>query len=856
MINKLNLLVKILGIVLLATLSACNLPASKPIPKVDPKVNIVDVLVVNTFRDTFDGVCSLSDCSLRDAVFAANDPTYVRNDITKNIIYLPSGLYKLNEQTLVNDDTGIYGDLDISSAVTIQGDGVDLTTIDGANNDRIFQVLRNGGNLTLYDMTLMGGTGDHKSGITGEMPSSGIIGDTIEAIGCAIASLWGGCDNSGTITNVLPPDYNQIMWERGGGAIANRGYLLLGDVNIIGNTSQYGGGIYNVGAANIIGGEICNNQGRYGGGIFNEGTLEIRGAIICNNNDREEPESWGPAEEWLDTNFDLLDLDTWLPEFESDLLLLGGGGGIFNSVSGILQANNVEISGNDLVNNLGKGIRNKGTLIIFDSKVINNLGNAILNSGNINISGTTLGLSELSRNEGIALTNIGEASISNTLIQNNNLSYGGTITILSDSTLTLYESAISDNTSNYGPGAIAIHGGKILMSNVSIGRNTSTQGKGVIFAEGGYADLINVTIFDNDTLGINNGNGVIWAVNTIIANNSGGNCVGTFYSRGSNLTDDDSCNLSVIGDIISQDLNINNVLDASTSYTYKILGTSPAHDGGDLEFCPSTDQQGEPRPMGLGCDIGADEIQELDGVQIIVPDGVLPPVEPAGEVVIDPPPDSIIPPVTADENANCRSGPGTIYNIIGFMAAGDTAEVLGQNSAYTWVFVLLSNARECWVFEDTLTEDSVFEQAEVLPDPPLPPTPTFTPTPTLTLTPTPTPTLTPAPITGSISGTVFKDTNGDGSNSGDSGYAGAAVTLGVGPCNSSGLANASSNGSGGFSFTGLSAGTYCLTVVPPVVGSCPRWDHASTSTKFTFNLSADQAIFQIIGFDNSSCEVD
>jgi len=830
MINKLNLLVKILGIVLLATLSACNLPASKPIPKVDPKVNIVDVLVVNTFRDTFDGVCSLSDCSLRDAVFAANDPTYVRNDITKNIIYLPSGLYKLNEQTLVNDDTGIYGDLDISSAVTIQGDGVDLTTIDGANNDRIFQVLRNGGNLTLYDMTLMGGTGDHKSGITGEMPSSGIIGDTIEAIGCAIASLWGGCDNSGTITNVLPPDYKQLMWEKGGGAIANRGYLLLGDVNIIGNTSQYGGGIYNVGAANIIGGEICNNQGRYGGGIFNEGTLEIRGTIICNNNDREEPESWGPAEEWLDTNFDLLDLDTWLPEFESDLLLLGGGGGIFNSVSGILQANNVEISGNDLVNNLGKGIRNKGTLIIFDSKVINNLGNAILNSGNINISGTTLGLSELSRNEGIALTNIGEASISNTLIQNNNLSYGGTITILSDSTLTLYESAISDNTSNYGPGAIAIHGGKILISNVSIGRNTSTQGKGVIFAEGGYADLINVTIFDNDTLGINNGNGVIWAVNTIIANNSGGNCVGTFYSRGSNLTDDDSCNLSVIGDIISQDLNINNVLDASTSYTYKILGTSPAHDGGDLEFCPSTDQQGEPRPMGLGCDIGADEIQELDGVQIIVPDGVLPPVEPADEVVIDPEP---VVEYWADPSEITAGGCTTFFwhaeNVKSIIFGGKEQAFDGSEKdcmCKTQTYPLTVN-----YLDDTQDKKYVTINVSGICAPEAP----------------------KAEQPASLSGVVWKDGNGNGSQQGgEEGMSGVTVYLGKGSCSSTGYKTATTGGNGIYSFKNLSAGQYCVSV--QIAEECSKYSVATTNTQYSISLSPGDDKNKSFGFQKKFCD--
>lgn len=817
-------------LILVVYLSACNLPASEPIPKAEPQVNIANALVVNTFRDTFDGVCSKSDCSLRDAVFAANDPTYVRNDVTKEIIYLPSGLYKLNEQTLVNDDTGIYGDLDISSTVTIQGDGAELTTIDGANNDRIFQVLRNGGNLTLYDMTLLGGTGDHKSGITGDLPNSGVIG-LIEDIGCAIAAYWGDCVNAGTSGTGLPSDYKQLMWERGGGAIANRGSLHLIDVHIIGNVSQYGGGIFNVGEAELYGGRVCNNSGRYGGGIYNQGTMEIQGTIICENNEREEPESWGPAMEWLDTNFDLLDWDTWLPEFESDLLLLGGGGGIFNSTSGFIQANNIEISGNDLVNNLGKGISNKGTFFLFDSTVIGNLGNAILNSGNINISGSTIELSQISRNQGVAIINIGEAAISNTLIQNNIIpSYGGTITVWPDSILTIYQSAISDNESYFGPGAVETHGGKITMSNVSIGRNTSIQGKGTIFSEGGSTNLINVTIFDNNNVGINQELGIIWASNSIIANNSGGNCIGTIVSGGHNLSDDDSCGLDIEGDKISQEINIINVLDASSNYSYKILGASLAHDGGNLEFCPQTDQEGDPRPMGLACDIGADEIKELDGVSIVVPEDLFPTVEPSGDVVVDPEP---VVEFWAEPSEITAGGCATFFwhveNVKSIIFGnreqdfdGSDKDCMCKTQTYPLTVNYLDN-----------TQDKKFV--------------------TINVTGSCAPEAPKAEQPASLSGIVWKDANANGSQQGgEDGIPGITVFLGKGSCSSTGFKTTTSGSDGGFGFNNLSSGHYCVSV--QVVETCKAYSVATTNTQYTINLNPGDNKISSFGFKKKLCD--
>jgi hypothetical protein len=35
---------------------------------------------------------------------------------------------------------------------------------------------------------------------------------------------------------------------------------------------------------------------------------------------------------------------------------------------------------------------------------------------------------------------------------------------------------------------------------------------------------------------------------------------------------------------------------------------SPALDVADLAYCPATDQRGQPRPFGAGCDLGAYEL--------------------------------------------------------------------------------------------------------------------------------------------------------------------------------------------------------------------------------------------------------
>jgi hypothetical protein len=102
------------------------------------------------------------------------------------------------------------------------------------------------------------------------------------------------------------------------------------------------------------------------------------------------------------------------------------------------------------------------------------------------------------------------------------------------------------------------------------------------------------------------------------------------------------------------------------------------------------------------------------------------------------------------------------------------------------------------------------------------------------------PTPTPVPP-GSISGLIFRDTNHDGDlDGGEGAISGITVTLGSGACSSSGLGSTSTSGATptNYSFSNLSAGTYCVTVQIAPISSCGGWQPNVTSK--TVNLSPGQ----------------
>jgi hypothetical protein len=104
-------------------------------------------------------------------------------------------------------------------------------------------------------------------------------------------------------------------------------------------------------------------------------------------------------------------------------------------------------------------------------------------------------------------------------------------------------------------------------------------------------------------------------VNTLISNNTGGDCDGTIRFRGRNLDTDTTCAQLAPSSVITADplLGALAANDGATP-THALLEGSPAIDAGLCGAADTaTDQRGEPRP-GSGsnrCDIGAFEAQGI-----------------------------------------------------------------------------------------------------------------------------------------------------------------------------------------------------------------------------------------------------
>src|SRR6266849_4137819 len=158
---------------------------------------------INTTNDTSDadladGICAdiNGKCSLRAAIMQAN---YINIIGTSNTIIVPAGVYTLTRPG--NDDSAVFGDLDIAQPMTIQGAGSRLAIVEGkgaVTGERVFQNLSGAKETTVSGMTIRNG-----SKVAGTFDSGG-----------------------------------GLYWDGGGG------HLHLSDLIVESNASHYGGGIY------------------------------------------------------------------------------------------------------------------------------------------------------------------------------------------------------------------------------------------------------------------------------------------------------------------------------------------------------------------------------------------------------------------------------------------------------------------------------------------------------------------------------------------------------------------------------------------------------------------------------------
>lgn len=116
------------------------------------------------------------------------------------------------------------------------------------------------------------------------------------------------------------------------------------------------------------------------------------------------------------------------------------------------------------------------------------------------------------------------------------------------------------------------------------------------------------------------------------------------------------------------------------------------------------------------------------------PEATATPVPPTPEPVVR---------LTANQNVNVRSGPGTNYPQVGTLRPGDSYEVTAQNPEGSWVQFDL-NGQAAWVTANLVSLSGSLETVAIAQNIPAPP-PTATPRPRPTATPVPPPTAVPPP---------------------------------------------------------------------------------------------------------------
>jgi hypothetical protein len=322
---------------------------------------------------------------------------------------------------------------------------------------------------------------------------------------------------------------------------------------------------------------------------------------------------------------------------DKDLTLEGAGANqtiIDGHASGpviIVKTNcRVQLQGMTIRNGRGAGVRNDGTLQLASSWVQQNLGNGIQNRGTLLLEQVVLANNRTG--QGAGLDNFASATLRNCTVVSNTVTGGaGGLMNRKSATLICEACCVAGNRAFAGSGGGFQNLGDLTIRNCTICDNlaadASSAEKGrTLWSGGGIANsgrlsLEHSTVCRNQADagggGLSNSGQADLANNLIAANSSlsgaAPDCSGTLNSKGHNLIENPA-GFSLTGNttdnILGQDPRLGPLRDnGGPTKTVALLPGSPAIDAGDCALSPAEDQRGMPRPVGLGCDIGAFEYQ-------------------------------------------------------------------------------------------------------------------------------------------------------------------------------------------------------------------------------------------------------
>lgn len=318
--------------------------------------------------------------SLRDAIICANDSPDIHSVITLDAL-----TYTLSLPGTV-ENLAATGDLDVTSEITIIGQGIGNTIIDAADIDRVFEVFSTG-NLTLQHLTVTGGSISGSGG--GIVVDEGrLVLDNVEITSNTASSTGGGIYAIGSTATLDITDSviknNETTLAHGGGVYL-QGLNSAGafNVNVVrseitDNTAgSLGGGFYTRETTlSILDSTISDNQsGSNGGGLrgFSSGTWEIIGSTISGNT------AGASGGAMAISGIELTLINSTLSGNSARF----SGGAIFGQSGSSTDIANSTITLNDSLNSSGDGILLSGGVATLTSTIVAG------NVGDVDVSGST-----------------------------------------------------------------------------------------------------------------------------------------------------------------------------------------------------------------------------------------------------------------------------------------------------------------------------------------------------------------------------------------------------------------------------------------------------------------------------------
>ncbi len=617
---------------------------------------------VTKFIDTKDGTCSPSDCSLREAIDAANA------NVGPDTIILPAGTYYITLIEGAPENANASGDLDITGPTTFIGAGSAATFIEANNKWRHFHAsVYSGVDLTITGITFMNGTETaDNGGCLFAQAGSVTLTDTVftNCTGVAGGAVYKSA-NAATFT-IDNSTFTQNHSTGTGGAIFSARGITINNSTFTNNRTDAGafdaGAIYVGGdsqPSTITNSTLSNNfAGASGGAIYTNGYLTASNSTF-NANTAETGNSGAMYIKYdADLSFVTIDGNTagtlggvsnvraFTAPLDNATITnnsAGAYGGVFNvrAESNVLNITNSTINGNTAAT-YGGVLYTNGFVNVTDSTISNNTANggnggAMFVKYDVNLTRVTMeGNSAVGHGGAIHARYF--ASIDGSLFRDNHAigvsSMGGALNMnaYSTSQWTVSNSTFANNTTTGYGGAYAAGQTKLAVKNSTFSGNTADLRGGALYVRLG-CEITNSTLYGNssaDSGGVYriDAGSVCTITNSIFANNTNGSCgpaTRVYTSGGNNIEDDNTCAFGVAGDLPNTDpqlLSLANNYGGNT-YVHALRATSPAVDGGNDAACAAApinnlDQRGVVRPQdgngvvdadGNECDIGAVEFE-------------------------------------------------------------------------------------------------------------------------------------------------------------------------------------------------------------------------------------------------------